>query len=161
MISLILSYKLHIIIRHPLSVICHLSYVIYHLSSVIRHPSSVICHLSSVIRHPSSVIRHPSSVIRHPSSVIHHLSSVICHPSSVICHPSSVIHHLSSIICHLLTIYLFSAHPCSIFSKLDSENLHLVFHILDTKINFLLPVKLAFDFESFKLFSSCRVKYFL
>ena len=34
-------------------------------ASLIRHPSSVICHLSSLIRHLSSVICHPSSVIRH------------------------------------------------------------------------------------------------
>ena len=43
---------------------------------------------------------------------IHNLLSIICHPSFVIC--------------HLLTIYLFSAHLCSILSKLDSEDLHLV-----------------------------------
>ena len=61
---------------------------------------------------------------------MHHLSSVICHLPSVIRHPSSVIHHPSSVICHLLTEYLYSAHLCSILSKFDSEDLHLVNLIL-------------------------------
>ena len=84
---------------------------------IICHPSFVICHLSSIICHPSSLIRHLTSVI-------HHLSSVICHLTSVNRHLSSVIRHLSFVI--RLTIYLFSAHLCSILSELDSEDLHLV-----------------------------------
>ena len=59
------------------------------------------------------------SVIRHPSYAIRHVSCVIGNWSSAIC-------HLLSAICHLLTIYLFSTHLCSIWSELDSEDLHLV-----------------------------------
>ena len=78
----------------------------------IRSPQYIIYLIISLI--PSYKLH---IIICHPSSVIRHLSSVICHPSSVICHLSSVIR---------LTIYLFSAHLCSILSELDSEDLHLV-----------------------------------
>ena len=71
---------------------------------------SAICHLPSVIRHPSYAIRHVSCVIGN-------WSSAIC--------------HLLSAICHLLTIYLFSTHLCSIWSELDSEDLHLVWIEID------------------------------
>ena len=90
--------------------ICHICFIWHIWNSAVSHLPSVICHLSFVICHLPSIICHPSSVI--------------CYPSSVICHPSSVIRHPSSVI--RLTIYLFSAHLCSILSELDSEDLHLV-----------------------------------
>ena len=69
---------------------------------------------TSLYPHNDTTITTSSS----PETTTSSSSSVICHPSSIICHPPSVI---------CLTIYLFSAHLCSILSELDSEDLHLVF----------------------------------
>ena len=89
-----------------------------------RYDASYLIDAQAVHQKWSVLKVHHSSKATYKPSVISHSSS-ICHLESIIC-------HLSSVIWNLLTIYLFSAHLCSILSELDSEDLNF-FYLLWSK----------------------------